>query len=147
FLARVAPLRDKDGRPVVVLVVKATYELGPEGVRKLAAEQQPIVEADEYYGDPATSSVRYESDLAIFKPATDVLLIGSAVAPSGQPVRQLDVAMEVGPIRKTIRVFGDRSWQKGLLKDSIGEPKEFTTMPLTFENAFGGLDKTHADEK
>jgi hypothetical protein len=51
----------------------------------------------------------------------------------------------VGPITRTIRVFGPRHWKAGLLTTSMSEPEEFTKMPLTFENAFGGKDATHKD--
>jgi hypothetical protein len=142
---RAVPLRDKEGYPVVVLVAKGTYCLSPDGGCQFAKEQSPLVEADEYYGDPETTSVRYESDFAIFKPATDVIVIGSACAPKGKPVRQLDVSLSVGPIARTIRVFGNRRWKSGLLSTTASEPEEFTRMPLTFENAFGGRDATHKD--
>ena len=61
FEARAVPLRDKEGRPVVVFVVKGTYDLTPDGGCKPAQEQAPLVEADEHHGDPASSSVRNSS--------------------------------------------------------------------------------------
>jgi hypothetical protein len=33
----------------------------------------------------------------------------------------------------------------GLLSTGMSEPEEFTRLPLTFENAFGGRDATHKD--
>ncbi|MCI0379996.1 MAG: DUF2169 domain-containing protein [Gemmataceae bacterium] len=138
YTARAVPLRDREGHPVAVFIVKGTYKLGPGGLCQLAEEQTPLVEGDEYYGEPGASSVRYESDLAVFKPATDAVLLGSARAPQGKPVRELDVSFAVGPVKRTVRVFGKRRWQAGVLKTSATDPEEFSVMPLTFENAFGG---------
>ena len=145
FAARAVPLRDKDGYPVVVFVAKGTYSVSPDGVCKPAKEQKPLIEADEYYGDPQTTSVRYDSDFALFKPATDVVLIGSACAPAETPVRQLEVGLSVGSMTRTVRVVGNRRWKAGWLSASASEPEEFRRMPLTFENAFGGRDATHKD--
>src|SRR5882762_6925747 len=53
----------------------------------------------------------YPSDFALFKPRADVLLVGSAHAPAGTPVSQLDVSLRVGNLKKSLFVIGDRYWQ------------------------------------
>jgi hypothetical protein len=50
----------------------------------------------------------------------------------------MELSLSVGPLRKTLRVFGDRRWVRGLLGVSAGDPQPFETMPLVFERAFGG---------
>jgi len=70
------------------------------------------------------------------KQTTDVLLIGHAHSPGGVPVTQLDVGLRVGPIAKRLRVTGDRVWLGG----SPSEPEPFSTMPLVWERAYGGID-------
>src|SRR5437016_2718537 len=73
-------LADEEGRPLLVPVVKATYEIAARGLT-LAEEQIPLNPAGDAYGDPAESSYRYEPECAFVKPATDVVLVGSACAP------------------------------------------------------------------
>jgi hypothetical protein len=46
------------------------------------------------------------------------------------------VALSVAGRRKVVRVFGDRTWRS--LTGGISRPAPFTSMPLTYERAFGG---------
>lgn len=102
-------------------------------------EQLPICRVPQYLGEPGASSLRYDTDLVHTKPATDVILHGQAYAPNGEPVDDLLVAMRVGPLRKGLRVVGDREWGKGLFSNvRLGPPKRFATMPLVYERTFGG---------
>ena len=55
------------------------------------------------------SSYKYEPEVALCKPATDVVLIGHAQPPGGGAT-QVDVGIKVGPVQKVARVFGDRFW-------------------------------------
>jgi hypothetical protein len=59
-------------------------------------QQVKIVMIDEYWGPPGASPVKNESELAPFKPGTDLVLLGSAYAPGGQPARHFDVTFSVG---------------------------------------------------
>src|SRR5262249_34475172 len=70
-----------------------------------------------------------------------------AVAPGGEPVKELMVALEIGSSRKEIRVVGDRRWERGLVGFTASEPVPFVTMPLVYERAFGGSDHTHPKPK
>lgn len=94
--------------------------------------------ADIFAGDPANSALLYGADTARFKPRCDVLFNASAHAPDGAAVTELGVGWQVGPLRKGLRVVGQRYWKKrfGLL--SLTEPEPFTAMPLHFGMAFGG---------
>ena len=134
---------DRDAREHWVVVVKATYLL-PEGSDEpvLAAEQAPIVYADEYLGEPGLSSIATAYDFAPEKPFGEFLLTGSAISPDGRPVTELLVGFKVdGLIAKTIRVVGDRIWREGLVPGiSPSAPAPFTRMPLTYERAFGGIE-------
>jgi hypothetical protein len=139
---------DPDGIESLYTIVKGTYaldRLDASGVPALADEQVPPVLADEHYGDPAASSVRVPADVALIKPSTDVLLIGSAYAPGGRPVQWLDVTMTAGPLRRIVRVFGDRVWRAGVTAAATA-PQPFERMPLVWERAFGGRDRTAKGE-
>lgn len=146
FAAAVFTAIDKEAQEHLVLVLKATYEISPEGALALAEEQEPPLPAEEFYGEPGESSVRREAELTPPKPATDVVLLGSAVAPR-PGTRQMDVSVRVGPVSKTVRVFGPRRWDRGIGGPSASEPEVFDRIPLLYENAYGGKDLSPEDPK
>jgi len=137
-------LADEEMRPLLVPVVKATYAIGPRGKLALAEKQVPPNLAGEYWGDPDTSSYRYEPECAFHKPATDVALIGHAYAPKAG-VMEVTVSFRVGPVGKTVRVVGDRSWFKSLSAVTMSPPKPIERIPLVYERAFGGWDRSDPD--
>ena len=145
FKATIAVLPDRSGVDTLYVIVKATVTLRPN--LSLAKEQMPLTLADEYYGEPLTSSLRYSSEMHLGKTGTDVLLIGSARAPGSRPVRRMQVSIVVADRRKTILVTGDRVWRDGQPTD----PQPFESMPLVWERAFGGFhrrgEKTLAEER
>ena len=132
---------DKTGAEILALVTKGTYDIveDKKDPLHLAPEQIPIQSADEYCGEPGKSSVRYESDLSLRKVGTDVVLLGYAF-PGRKGVREVDVTLTAGKIRKTVRVFGDRVWNKSLGRYRSSDPARFEKMPLKYEMAFGGVD-------
>ena len=140
FAAERCWVRDKDGAEVWLVAVRGTFTIKPNGELELADEQVPVCMAPQFVGDPTESSLLYDSDLHHKKSRTDVILHGHAYAPQGEPVTQLDVRLKVANIDKTLRVFGDRIWEESLLGLRLSRPKPFTTMPLTYERAFGGTD-------
>ena len=78
---------DVDARDHCVVVIKGTFIADERGELRLASEQQPIVRSDEHYGDPASSPVRLECEFVLDKPATDVVVVGKAVAPGSRTGR------------------------------------------------------------
>ena len=127
-----------DGIDCIVCVVKGTFALGANGVA-LAKEQEPIVMVDEFWDDPAKSSIKRASEMGLPKLTTDVLLRGHAYAPGGN-ASSVDVRLRVGELQKHVRVFGNRVWQSGLLSHKISPPELFQKIPLRYELAFGGTD-------
>src|SRR5437868_3447176 len=109
FTASLVPTMDPDGGEAVLMIVKATYTLAPDGKVVLADRQLPLVTADEHHGEAGVSSLCYASDLVPEKRGTDVVLIGSAYTRGGEAT-EVDVTLEAGPLRKTVRVIGDRRW-------------------------------------
>lgn len=138
--------RDRDGAEVWIVVVKATFVIHTDGSTAPAPKQEPIHHIPQCIGAPGASSLRYDSDLLPSRPATDVILHGHAYAPLGQPVTQLEVGLRVGPITKSLRVYGDRTWQRGRFGPVLSEPESFIRMPLIYERAFGGTDANGAVE-
>jgi hypothetical protein len=132
---------ERDGRELLVVIVKATYDMPQPGdVPRLAAEQVPLVQADEFTGEPGTSAPRRETDYAHRKPGCDVLLVGSAYAPAGRQATEVQVAMQFGTLAKRFSVVGERCWHKSLLGVRAGHPAPFVSMPITYDRAFGGTD-------
>jgi hypothetical protein len=129
-------VRDRHGAEVWVVAVKATFDIKPDGSTEVSDDQPRVLRVPEYYGEPGKSSIKYETDLVLTKNTTDVIVVGHAYAPNGQPVTTLDVGFRVGPLQKLLRVLGDRRW--GGFGPTAPEP--FTKMPLVYERAFGGVD-------
>lgn len=124
----------------IVVIVKGTFNIGNAEQGLIVADHQSEINlADVYWGKPGEFSLKYESDIAISKPGTDVALIGKARSPNG-PVRQLDVRLSVGALQKVVRVFGDRFWEKTASGWKMTSPKPFESMPLVYEYAYGGQD-------
>lgn len=136
-------LLDEKGRDLLVVVVKRTLQITQRGLIP-SEEQRPVDLAGELYGEPGISSYRYEPEIAPPKPATDIALIGHARA-SKPGQTEIDVTLRVGPVAKTVRVFGDRFWDKLLGMETITPPRPFEKIPLMYERAFGGWDRTHPD--
>ncbi len=127
---------DENGIDTLYVVVKGTFQIGES--LSLADEQIKPTEADEYFGEPGASSLKYASEMHLRKPSTDVVLIGQAWPRSSAKVDQLDVTLVVAERRKTVRVFGNREWRRKPLGFAISKPRSFESMPLVYERAFGG---------
>jgi hypothetical protein len=134
---------ERDGRELLIVIVKATYELPRSGdPAKRATEQLALIQADEFEGAPGVSAPTFETDYAHRKLACDVLLIGCAHAPPGREARHVEVALTVGPMTKRFAVVGDRTWSTGPLGLRASEAQPFSMMPVGYGRAFGGVDRT-----
>jgi hypothetical protein len=130
---------DPDGVDTLFTVVKGTFDIDSG---RPADEQIPVLLKDEYHGEPAASSIRLPSDVSLVKPATDVVLIGSAHAPGGRPGYYVDVSLRVAALTRQVRVFGDRVWENAGAGLMPAAPALFETMPLIWERAYGGMEQT-----
>lgn len=137
-------LIDSEGIPLVVPILKATYCWDENGQTSLSKKQLTLIPGGEYWGDPDHSSYKYEPETAFIKPTTDVVLIGHAYPRISRDPEVL-VGFRVGLMQKVVRVVGDRYWVKGAGTISMTKPKPFERIPLIYENAFGGWDRTHKD--
>jgi len=133
-------LMDHTGAETLLVVVKGTWSIGPDGTLTVADEQVPVMSEPVYFGEPGQSSLVYDTDIVLEKPGTDCVLIGHAWAPNAG-VPHVNVTFGVGPVKKQARVFGARKWIKsGSGTASISRVSPFEKIPLTWENAFGGSD-------
>ena len=143
FEVETIPCVGPEGKIVLTIIVKGTFDIVTGQPGEAASEQIPVAFGDEYYNEKDGGSVKFESDVAPFKPRADIVLVGRGYVPKGALVRALDASLRVGRVRKTIRVYGNRQWQclSRLLPDSISKPEPFSAMDLVYERAFGGIDK------
>ncbi len=142
---------DGTGRQIVSVHVKLTYRLLPTGQCQLA-EPEPFLnlrpppdadEADDPDADTDAEADFPESDIIPHKLATDLIVIASAHAPAGKPVRRMTASIECGAFKRRFLVQGDRRCgfrADGQLTFSDAEP--FEVMPLRYERAYGGCDPT-----
>ena len=135
-----------DRQPCLAIMVKATFEIPAtlDGPVAVAEEQLGILDAEDYYQGDITGSLRFDADAVPFKPRTDVVLVGSVHAPRQRPAEHVDVLLQVGPVSKALRVFGERHWlfpSKAFMVPIISKPQPFVEMPLVYERAFGGFDR------
>jgi hypothetical protein len=135
-----------DGREMLVVAIKGTFAIPKPGEKpQLAEEQIPLIMADTFTGKPGYSAPLYEVDYAPIRHRCDVLLNGSAYAPQGRPAQRVQVGLKLGAFVKTFNVVGERHWKAGITI-APSQPTEFTVMPISYDNAFGGLDNFHDDK-
>lgn len=142
FVGSLTLMPDVDGIDTIIVVVKGTFTLGAEP--QVAAEQVPVKPAAEYWGDPASSSIKAAPELLLPKPGTDVLVIGSAHAPKARPVQEMTVAVQVGALQQVARVTGDRYWRRSAAGYAMTPAEPWVLMPLTWERSYGGREETRA---
>lgn len=137
------PSKNEFGNPIFSVLVKRTYDIRPGQMALRSEFTKPFILVDTYYdhGDPERTTVKYESEVAPYKVATDVVVVGKAYAPRGRPVSQMDVSVEIAEFKKTIRVIGDRKciYQKKR-PPQFTDPIPFEEMEIRYEKAYGGKD-------
>jgi len=132
-------VRDHDGGEAWIVLVKATFDLSPDGNLQPAAEQPPVDLEPVYRDSPAGLYLRRDTALIPTKPGTEVLIEGSACAPGGWGVSAMEVGFQLGPLRKRLHVVGDRRWLYGFSGPVLSKPEPFARMPIRYQRALGGL--------
>src|SRR4051794_21877943 len=92
-------LADEEGVPQFVCLLQATFAIADTG-ELIFLEKQPRPNlSGEWYGDPATTSLKIEPQIAFYKPSTDIVLLGHAHAPS-VGATETRVGIRVGSMSK-----------------------------------------------
>lgn len=124
-----------DGQEVLIIMFSASFQLSEAtGELEPAANPLLVTLGDVAVGAPGRSSIRYDSDVCASKPGVDVVVNGTAYAPKRKPVREMQVGLQIGAIRKVLHVMGDRLYDAG----GYSAPHPFDRMPLVYERAYGG---------
>ncbi len=118
------------GRLYMAVTVLAFFDL--QDPDTLLSEQQLWSAIPEQLGD------KQVLDMGMPKPRAEVLVSGSCFAPGGTTRTASQVSLRVGPLQKTLSVFGDRFWVKKAGMWVISDPLPFSEIALAWSNAFGG---------
>ena len=124
----------------LTVLAKGSFRLSPEGaLSALPQAEAAALSGDQPLGEAVPKSPRYATDFAPWKPKVDVLLVGSCHQPSGKPGPVARPVLSVGQLRKELVVFGERRWLETAPGQFVpSDPKPFNSIPLSYENAFGG---------
>jgi len=137
----VLPGQTPAGEHILSVLLKRSYVIVPGAPCVRAEGDQPLVAADQPWGNPLNSTVRFESDFVPFKLATDVVLNGRAYAPRGLPATSFLAAIKIAGHRKDVRVVGDRVGRYLTNGTPVfSDPMPFSVMDLCYERAYGGID-------
>ncbi len=133
-----------DGKPILSVLAKKSYTICPKGI--IPVQKQPPLNTSEIYADPAnpiTSEILEESDLVPYKQNTDIVVLSNAYSPKGKKAFYLDCEIQIGPVQKKIRVFGERKLKRGLIRGvKFTDPVPYQQKELGWNNAYGGVAKT-----
>ncbi|WP_437646548.1 DUF2169 family type VI secretion system accessory protein [Sorangium sp. So ce362] len=134
------PLTDPTGRDMVVVVVKASFQVRADG-RVIPAEEPSQLRTIDVPYDPENprSSTRYPTDICLVKGGVDVIVVGEAISP--KPVTVMDVAVKARDLNAPLRVHGTRLFYRRLAGLVIGPAAPFERMPIVYENAYGGASE------
>lgn len=116
----------------ITVCVKATCTLGEEDA--LIAEQEPLA-ADRYWDRDASATLRWPSDFAPSKRRVDVLLSGHAYPPPRTSPMELVARLEIGRLSKSVRVHGDRRFQRSPDGSLQVAQQPIVKVPLRYERA------------
>ena len=119
FKVLALPGYDKEGYEVITCIIKGTFHFQESRMPEPASEDEccPITMGDEYWGAPGESPMKYESDLAIFKPGTDVILLGHAYNYGGRKFHNQTVSLSVGRVSKRASVESDQPSRENSFND------------------------------
>ncbi|MFT3764026.1 MAG: DUF2169 domain-containing protein [Minicystis sp.] len=134
FSAAAVTWRDAGGRLFCTVVAKASYELAP-GMCAPLPEPIPIQPEDGHWDDDPEKSVHVPSDLAPFKAAAEVVVVGSAFAPGERPAQSVTVRVIAASVDKSVVAWAPRRLRAdGTIEDL---PRQ-TRFSLRYEHAAGG---------
>jgi hypothetical protein len=127
----------RDRGPYAFVVAKFTYRVDRFGALN-PASPEPLL--NDFNDETLKPRLRAGSDFGDSKVATDVVVQGSAFRSLGGG-NQTTVSVSVGAFTKRVAVFGRRFIEfdpTGYPR--ITDPEPFDEIPLTYENAYGGID-------
>jgi hypothetical protein len=133
------------GRTWLTVIAKAGWRIGDD-LRLTPLDAAPeLLTADRFLDEPGLSAPRLEADVAATKPRCDLVVLGDACAPGGTPTTHIAVALHAPGVDKRFTAVGDRRWRKRLLGIAPGEPAPAARIPIGYDRAWGGADRSAAE--
>lgn len=131
--------QDVEGADLAVAVLKATFRFGLGGVLVPAEKEAlvPVFKTDVFFGAPDDSSLRYATDFVPTKPGTDIAVNGHVY---GRQRARVTAGFELAGLSKRVEAIGARTWIVAPGAVRMTEPRPFESVPLRYEEAFGGTD-------
>jgi hypothetical protein len=135
---------DSSRRPQMTLVIKAGFWFSERGELTPMIHPPPIEESDRFHEASGDSSLAAACDTVPYKKGAELLVYGTACPPQqDSTVMEVSVGLRRNgedDWLKTLRIFGPRSWHRGLTGISLGQPESLQPLPLRYEFAYGGRD-------
>lgn len=125
-------IRNRQGEEVWVIVLKATWDILPDGTTMLSAIQPPINTGPVFQDDGRI--LLYDTDFGPTKTATDIVLNGHVHSPDGKVVNVLPAGLKVGNVTRLARAYGERIWDGS----QFSHPAPFSKMPLSYNKMSRG---------
>jgi len=144
FAAASAFERDRDGREVWAMAVRARFDLGAGGEGLPLCADQPDIVRVPVYGGPEDAILRADTDFVPFLPGTDILLSGT-VRPPAPGLDCLPLSLSVGPVTVEADLFGPRVAERGWRRWSLVEAEPVCDTPLDWTMAWGGKGPTRRE--
>jgi hypothetical protein len=108
------PMIDAAGRQLIVVICKATFEIGVGGQLQAQRPAKPITYIDTYSMAFGTPIVRWPSDLVDRKPMADLLVAAPSDEVYLEPLLEAEIEWQVGALRFKGKV-DRRTWPFGAL--------------------------------
>lgn len=140
--------RDDRKRPLLVAVAKGTFKIENGKVLKPVQDQKPVLPKDTFFGEPGESSILRPSDFVPAKPRTDIFVNALAYAPGGKAAPRWLAEVQVDIHTASYKILGRRNWvyQAADAKWVLEEPKAVPTVPLRYEQAYGGRGEVNGEQ-
>jgi uncharacterized protein YjbI with pentapeptide repeats len=82
-------------------------------------------------------------DMGMPKPSAEWIVSGSFFSPDQQPCIAGSASAEIGELKKSLNIFGERQWNAGI----PSKPLPFTSLPFDYKYAFGSNLNTNPTGK
>ncbi|MFK3780303.1 DUF2169 domain-containing protein [Agrobacterium sp. NPDC089420] len=137
-------VRDRDGREYWCLAVRGRFRARSDGMTDLV--EPPPIRLSPAYRDDEARELLTDADFAPFRPAADILVHGSAVAPDEKPTNRIDVTVGLGTMTKHAVVTGEARMVKKKRGWEIAEKKQAARVELSWTRSLGGSDPFADDD-
>lgn len=144
FPASLAPGWDLKRRFQMTLVVKTSCGFDEGGHLFPLENQPPIIDTNEFLGDPEASSIVAAHELQPFKHRAEFYLYGKAhPRQEGVPMSltRVNLNSRYGQLQKNLIILGEHQWKRGLFGITRSTIDPLQPLDITYEMAWGGIDQ------